>query len=400
MNDDLLKAILAMDSYNRGYGAGLDLRPRDENGQFILGENGQPIASDTTGIKIGTAEIIFGSGELGVGIDESANFYAIAYKFPGTDGAPDSAVVSYRGTDDISGLQNSTWLTGGDFWTGWLVGGGSIWSRQAELAFKFYGAVATSLTIKGDPVSFQDAPISLTGHSLGGGLAGLVGSIYGKDGVLFANMPFELVTSITMEITHDAMHDLYSPTLKDIIYGPGFPWGSNASGLSGYAVEGEVLTSFRAGQNMPVETLPPESNVDLSGTIPLISEAIARHSMATHVISLFATAGEVESTDWQTAAQFFWPVMYDNNFAATSGMTSPLVSGVMQSNSDHSGILRTLIAYSAINEGDERPFGDTAIRALYNDADDLDRRLRRGYLCAWNAQCTKHRDGFQHRRRR
>lgn len=287
-NSPLFQAILSMDSYNRGYGAALELTgtaigsatiiqdsidlgfKRNENGELILDGDGNPIR-----------------------LDADANFYAIAYKFPGTDGAPDSAVVSYRGTDDISGLQNSTWLTGGDFWTGWLVGGGSVWSRQAELAFKFYGAVATSLTIVGDPVSFQDAPISLTGHSLGGGLAGLVGSIYGKDGVLFANMPFELVTANTIEITHDAMHDLYNPTLRDIIYGPVIPWGSNASGLSGYAVEGETLTSFRAGQNMPVETLTLGPNVDLPGTIPLYDEAKARHSMATHVISLFATVGEV-----------------------------------------------------------------------------------------------------------
>jgi putative lipase involved disintegration of autophagic bodies len=36
------------------------------------------------------------------------------------------------------------------------------------------------------------ANISLTGHSLGGGLAGLVGAVYLQEAVLFDNMPFEL----------------------------------------------------------------------------------------------------------------------------------------------------------------------------------------------------------------
>lgn len=37
MNSNLFKAILAMDSYNRGYGADIDLRPKDKSGKFILG---------------------------------------------------------------------------------------------------------------------------------------------------------------------------------------------------------------------------------------------------------------------------------------------------------------------------------------------------------------------------
>jgi putative lipase involved disintegration of autophagic bodies len=32
--------------------------------------------------------------------------------------------------------------------------------------------------------------ITVVGHSLGGGLAGFVGAIYGLQGVLFDNMPF------------------------------------------------------------------------------------------------------------------------------------------------------------------------------------------------------------------
>ena len=35
INDTLFKAILSMDAYNRGYGAAIDLRPRDANGCFV-----------------------------------------------------------------------------------------------------------------------------------------------------------------------------------------------------------------------------------------------------------------------------------------------------------------------------------------------------------------------------
>lgn len=44
-----------------------------------------------------------------------------------------------------------------------------------------------------DPASGKPSPASvvLAGHLLGGGLAGLVGSIYDANAVLFDNMPFE-----------------------------------------------------------------------------------------------------------------------------------------------------------------------------------------------------------------
>jgi alpha-beta hydrolase superfamily lysophospholipase len=46
---------------------------------------------------------------------------------------------------------------------------GSFGTSQADLAVQFYQAVTTSLN-----ANIYDAPVSLTGHSLGGGLAGLV----------------------------------------------------------------------------------------------------------------------------------------------------------------------------------------------------------------------------------
>ena len=55
---------------------------------------------------------------------------------------------------------------------------------QAQLAVAFYKSLADS----SDP---RLGNIELIGHSLGGGLAGLIGGLYGKSATVFDNMPFE-----------------------------------------------------------------------------------------------------------------------------------------------------------------------------------------------------------------
>ncbi|MCB2077621.1 MAG: hypothetical protein KDE55_07975 [Novosphingobium sp.] len=81
MNRDLFLAILAMDSYNREYGAGIGV----------------------TGTSIGNADII---SRTSLGIDQAtysgwqaAGFYAIAYDVSGVTGfGATEKVISYRGT--------------------------------------------------------------------------------------------------------------------------------------------------------------------------------------------------------------------------------------------------------------------------------------------------------------
>ena len=148
ISTDLFKAILAMDSYNRGYDGGLD---------FGAG-------SDDTGVGIGTATISTSNSDPEA---VTASFYAIAYNWDG------GTVISYRGTDDLvaDGPGISTGL-------------GIYDNDQARLAAEFYRSVNGESTA-------SNSNITLTGHSLGGGLAGFVGSIYGVDAVMFDNMAFE-----------------------------------------------------------------------------------------------------------------------------------------------------------------------------------------------------------------
>ncbi|WP_299862490.1 hypothetical protein [uncultured Hoeflea sp.] len=140
ISNDLFLAILSMDSYNRGYDAG------------ITGLGGE-------GARIGAATITKDAEQLlSAGEAEAAGFYAIAYKITdaGVDGLSDGdVVISYRGTDV---LWHELPFVDLPIWSG------DYDEPQLELAAKFYQSVATPAN--GAPPS---GAIELTGHSLGGG---------------------------------------------------------------------------------------------------------------------------------------------------------------------------------------------------------------------------------------
>ena len=110
MNEDVFRAILAMDSYNRGYGAGVT---------GLL---------DTQGTQIGTAAISGRSSSAENSPEVNADFYAVAYNWNG------ETVISYRGTDNI--------------WSDILsypLAAGNYNLEQARLAAQFYLSVANQV---------------------------------------------------------------------------------------------------------------------------------------------------------------------------------------------------------------------------------------------------------------
>jgi Ca2+-binding RTX toxin-like protein len=338
MNRIVFDAILAMDSYNRGYDQGVFLGELDAGGDPI-------VDSDIENVSIGNATIILDSRELldenGQSLDQPRGFYALAYELPNGE-----TVVSYRGTNEAL-----------DTVTGYGVGLGVPTEDQAILAFGFYNAVAQS----SDPFE----TITVTGHSLGGGLAGLIGAVIGLDGRLYDNMAFELAALNTPLVAQaDDVAELFglgNGSFKQLVYGNGDIYDpiivdDNPNGpLITYSLDGEFLGYLNRGLQQTHEheyVLPGNPDLDPSGF-----EFLELHSIAALAVHAYAETELAGQTDWHIASPYFWPVLFNDAFAQSIGESD-------------AATLLSKIAYSAIDEG-TRVFGDTAIRALYDDANDL-----------------------------
>lgn len=107
--------------------------------------------------------------------DQAAGFYAVAYNWNG------QKVISYRGTTFELGIN-----TYRDVIQGWTLGLGFPDASQAQLAKQFYTSVTGQQIYGGAPPS----NVILTGHSLGGGLAGFVAALTGAKAEIFNNIPF------------------------------------------------------------------------------------------------------------------------------------------------------------------------------------------------------------------
>ncbi|MFT4025919.1 MAG: hypothetical protein QM676_03840 [Novosphingobium sp.] len=220
MNRDLYLAILAMDSYNRGYGAGINLPETNRIGNATIGIDSSIFLDSNDNRR-----------------DIPASFYAIAYDMTGVAGfVTGEKVISYRGTDDVGSL--SSLFSDGDIVNGWLIGGGSPIETQARLAVEFYNALVAE---GADPRSAQ---VTLTGHSLGAGLAGYVASLYGKSAHAFDHMPY--AEAATNAYESSLLLDFLG--LKESIYGSETPWATNGTGIVSTSVAGEVLTALRFPQ--------------------------------------------------------------------------------------------------------------------------------------------------------
>jgi hypothetical protein len=163
INNELFLAILSMDSYNRGYGANIS----------GLSESG----------KLGNADIVLRRDIFGDTADavyqnwQASGFYALSYTV--TDGtisglANGSTVISYRGTDNLAPFQPNS-----DIWNGWVIGAG-LPIAQAPLTLDFYKAVTGHSAFDAGQADVN--AVFLTGHSLGGGLAGYAGILSGNQG--------------------------------------------------------------------------------------------------------------------------------------------------------------------------------------------------------------------------
>jgi len=157
ISSDLFLAILSMDSYNRGYDAGIVL-------------NGSAIGNAI--IETDSEEVFYEEGQAPGALSSAAavGFYASAYTLTADVDtlSAGTIVISYRGTDNYAELD------GNDVLNGWITGAGAT-SGQIEFAGQFYNAVKAA-----NPT----ANIVFTGHSLGGALAGFTAEVTGASGAI------------------------------------------------------------------------------------------------------------------------------------------------------------------------------------------------------------------------
>ena len=323
MTTELYMALLSMDSYNRGYGQRLNV-----------------VAAGGSITQIGNATI--GTDALPAGA-VSAGFFAQSYTLNG------QKIIAYRGTDDQFRLTSLIAdIAASDVWNGYTSSVGLPYNTQQRMAAEFFQTVTNTTTT--DPSAGNAI---LTGHSLGGGFAGLIGSIYRQNAYLFDNMAFEeaalnakLLSTINVDIKKDFYNDLTAAV--PLI-------GTN---LHAYATTGEFLAVNRLLQSTPVTFL--DSNGGYRSPITL-------HSMALQTILQFAASpNSLIGIDWYAIGPSLWNAGFNVNVANAALAGVPTLGGEYTNEYK----LLTAIAYSAIDEG-VRVFGDTGIRAMFNDANDI-----------------------------
>jgi hypothetical protein len=204
-------------------------------------------------------------------------------------------------------------------------------------------------------------------------------SVYGKQAVVFDNMPFQLAAlnayASSIEnpwasvppsvfnalVTLIDLLDPYAinPFVRDKYYfNNATAQLPNWSQITGYATSGEVLAALRGFQTTPITTLQTGQLLWPLGDLGPID----RHSQALLVTLMYGES--LGDANWKTFEPYFIGRLYDNSIATAVGEANA---------SD----LRTKIAYSAIQDGasNARPYGDTGIRALFDDAGDIGRVL-------------------------
>jgi Ca2+-binding RTX toxin-like protein len=308
--DGIFSAILAMDAYNHGNGAGVRL------------DDSSPV-----GFQIGNAAIYDNATD--------SSFYAVAYSLNSG-----GKIISYRGTDNTSTDLFAFPMAIGNYNVLQAYAASAFYLEQAEL--------------------FGVGNVTLTGHSLGGGLAGFISAVYGSSATIFDNMPFEAAAENLGDAISSGSNTIYT----NLFFGPTIdPSPSLSRGnINGYYIEGEFLSTLRGGQISAVEQLTLGTGIDLPGVDSGVLGGNL-HSISLLVIGLFGKAYHDEES-WREVSKYVLPSLFDDTLAIATGAEQ------YQGSASPSNVMRDAIAYSAIEDG-FTIFGDTGVNSFFNDANDL-----------------------------
>ena len=378
ISEKLMMSLFALDAYSRSKN---DDDLKDDVRLFGLGSDGSVLGDAT----IVATENVPGS-----------SFVAVAYSWNG------KTVLSFRGTDAAN-----IWLDG-DIWNGWSLGAGFDIASQAGLAASFYEAMTGQSLFA--PASGN---VILTGHSLGGGLAGYLSALNGTKAYGFDHMVFGPAAEARLA-SHLHSLGITDPTEQQLAaLGIRLP---DASKFIGTHVENEILVDVRNGDyaklgaNLSTALFPVlgplgmggswllnalsqaqaayESNV-ANGMLPtfgwnqsIFPNPLAEnelHSQALLVLLQFAQ-DEIIGGQWANSG-FAIPLLnslYSDAVAEDAGIFQGETPGQnISGKSPPADLMLTKIAYSVLDSGN-RPFGDSAIRSLFNDAEAVGAFLNDG----------------------
>ncbi|WP_315743877.1 Mbeg1-like protein [Bradyrhizobium sp. SZCCHNR1075] len=316
----LINAVLAMDVYNRGVNPALVVNFE----------------------RIGNYELIAGS------VTSTAdNFEAATYQLAGD---PSTRIISFRGTDSVADVP------------AWLGGAGLTgWPTQFPDAEAYYKTWATT------------SNVSLTGHSLGGGLAGYIAALNDKPAYAFDAMPFEFAA----EVRYDQLHGFWGALTSNPI--------PRYSDIHMVSVSGEVLQYVRDAapiveaplallQLGPVDGaiaiahaavgIASESDSVLGSGTNLGLDPVSLHSIA--LLTMMQWASDNGLSDWKQAAAALLAPLQDDAIASAVGI--PGASATAGEGSP-SAKMKDMIAYSTVT--DASGYGNSAVQALFYGGDVL-----------------------------
>ncbi|WP_316234082.1 calcium-binding protein [Bradyrhizobium sp. SZCCHNR1098] len=309
----LINAVLAMDVYNRGV-----------NPTLVVNFS-----------RIGSYELVAGS------VTSTAdNFEAATYQLAGD---PSTRIISFRGTDSLADVPS------------WLGGAGLTgWPTQFPDAEAYYKTWATS-------------NVSLTGHSLGGGLAGYIAALNDKVVYAYDAMPFEFAA----EVRYDQLHGFWGALTSHPV--------ERYSDIHMVSVAGEILQYVRAAA--PVLEAPlallqlgpvagalaiahaaigisSEQKTVLGAGTDLGLDPVSLHSIA--LLTMMQWASDNGAQDWKKAAAVLLAPLQDDAIASAVGIPAAGVSG----EGAPSDKMKDMIAYSTVT--DASGYGNSAVQALFN----------------------------------
>ncbi|MGJ5141518.1 calcium-binding protein [Bradyrhizobium oligotrophicum] len=309
----LINAVLAMDVYNRGV-----------NPTLVVNFN-----------RIGSYELVAAS------VTSTAdNFEAATYQLAGD---PSTRIISFRGTDSLADVPS------------WLGGAGLAgWPTQFPDAESYYKTWATS-------------NVSLTGHSLGGGLAGYIAALNDKVAYAYDAMPFEFAA----EVRYDQLHGFWGALTSHPV--------DRYSDIHMVSLSGEILQYVRAAA--PVLEAPlallqlgpvagalaiahaaigisSEQKTVLGAGTDLGLDPVSLHSIA--LLTMMQWASDNGAQDWKKAAAVLLAPLENDAIASAVGIPAAGVSG----EGAPSDKMKDMIAYSTVT--DASGYGNSAVQALFN----------------------------------